>query len=429
MSTEAEERASGRRALGRKAGWNLADQAVSSLGTAVVAFLIARAVSAEEFGVFGICFATLTFLVGVHRALGSQAYAIRYPLAKGQADPRLAGLCLGVAVTTALAATPLIVAGAFLLGRWEWVLAVLIFAGVQPFLLMQDAVRSTLLAQGRPRDATVNDVVTTAVQAAGAATGAAMGADIGAMVALWACGAVVGSLLGWIQLQSAPRVRGLPAWLRDVGHVSWPLLGEWVVLAGAAQIVFLGIGALAGVAALGSIRAAQTLLGPLSAFGLAITAFALPHLSAQHLTARQVRSYAWVLSLILLAVDLGWGLVLVLLPDTVGTELLGASWGGSQIVLVPLLLQQVAIGMGGGPIVLLATMRQTNRSFRVAVLHAALLSVLGLSGAFLFDARAATTGLALASALVIPVAFWQLRSGIRQRPASTDHTSPQATVE
>lgn len=414
-----------RRALGRKAGWNLVDQAVSSLGSAVAAFLIARAVTAEEFGVFGICFAVLTFLVGVHRALGSQAYAIRYPLAQGQADPRLAGLCLGVAVSTALAATPFIAGLAFLLGPWTQVLAVLIFGCGQPFLLMQDAVRSTLLAQGRPRDAALNDTVTTCVQIAGAATGAALGANIDGMVALWACGAVVGSGLGWVQLRTFPRLRGLRAWLQDVGHVSWPLLGEWVVLAGAAQMVFLGIGALAGVAALGSIRAAQTLLGPLGAFGLAITAFALPHLSAQDLSARQVRMYAWALSVVLLGVDLTWGLVLILLPDSLGMELLGASWAGSQVVLVPLLLQQMAIALGGGPIILLATMRQTSRSLRIAVLHASLLSALGLLGALLYGAREATFGLALASTLVVPFAFHQLRTGIRRRTTVAAPPTPK----
>ncbi|MCW2818214.1 MAG: hypothetical protein JWR42_1001 [Marmoricola sp.] len=408
-----------RGALGRKAGWNLVDQAISSLGSAVSAFLIARAVGVEEFGVFGICFAILNFLVGVHRSLGSQPYAIRYSLARGGDDPRRAGDCLTVALATAAVAAPLIMAGALLMDGRAQVLALVIFAALQPFLLVQDAVRSTLLAQGRPRDASVNDAFTPAVQVAGGVTAAQLGAGIDAMIAVWCSGAVLGSLLGCRQLRALPRPSRLRGWLRDVGSVGFPLLGEWVALVGAAQVAFLGIGAIAGVAALGSIRAAQTLLGPLGTFGLAVTAFAVPHLSASSLSHQRARQYAWLVSGVLALVDVAWGAVLLLLPDSVGSTLLGASWTGSQVVLLPLLLQQVAIALTNGPNTLLNALAMTARSFRLAVVHGLALAVLGLTGALVFDVQAATYGFAVASSAVVPLAFWQLRKGLRLRETAS----------
>ena len=429
MSTVTDRPGGTKRALGRKAGWNLVDQAISSLGSAVSAFLIARAVGAEEFGVFGICFAILNFLVGVHRSLGSQAYAIRYSLERSGDDPRRAGDCLAVALATAAIAAPLIVGGGFLMDGRAQVLALVIFAALQPFLLMQDAVRSTLLAQGRPRDASLNDALTTAVQVAGGATAAALGAGIDAMIAVWCTGAVVGSFFGFRQLHALPRLHRLRGWLRDVGQVGYPLLGEWAALAGAAQIAFLGIGAIAGVAALGSIRAAQTLLGPLGTFGLAVTAFAVPHLSAHPQSPRSARKFGLLISGMLVMVDLAWGGVLLVLPDSVGTALLGASWTGSQVVLLPLLIQQVAIAMTVGPNTLLAALSQTSRSFKLAVVHGVLLAVLGLLGALLLDVRAATYGFALASTLVVPVAWWQLTRGAASGPTLVaDGTSGVAFV-
>ena len=411
MTTDTAPAPGTKRALGRKAGWNLVDQAISSLGSAVSAFLIARAVGAEEFGVFGICFAILNFLVGVHRALGSQAYAIRYSLARSGDDPRRAGDCLAVALATAAIAAPLIIGGAFLMDGRSQILALIIFAALQPFLLMQDAVRSTLLAQGRPRDASFNDALTTAVQVAGGATAAALGAGIDTMIAVWCTGAIVGSAAGFRQLHALPRPGRLRGWLRDVGPVGYPLLGEWAALAGSAQVAFLGIGAIAGVAALGSIRAAQTLLGPLGTFGLAVTAFAVPHLSAHPQSARSARRFGLLISGMLALVDLVWGGVLLVLPDSVGTTLLGASWSGAQVVLLPLLIQQVAIALTVGPNTLLAALSQTARSFKLAVVHGLLLAALGLLGALLLDVRAATYGFALASTLVVPVAWWQLTRG------------------
>jgi O-antigen/teichoic acid export membrane protein len=428
MSTDIPPEVNTRGSLSRRAGWNLVDQAISSLGSAVSAFLIARAVGIEEFGVFGICFATLNFLIGMHRALGSQAYAIRYPLGKGRANPRLAGLCLGVAGVTALVAAPFIVAGAFLLHEPARVLALIIFAVLQPFLLMQDGVRSTLLAQGRPRDAAINDAVTTVIQLAGGATGAALGANIDVMIALWCGGAVVGSAMGWQQLHTLPRFRGIRDWLRDVGHVGWPLAGEWLAIVGASQMAFLGIGAIAGVVALGSIRAAQTLLGPVGTFGLAVTAFALPHLSAHRLTGASARRYAWILSIGLGALAGAWGLFLLALPSEVGVELLGDSWTGSQMVLVPLLIQQIAVGLTVGPNTLLAAMSQTSRSFQLAIIHGFLLATFGLGGALLFDVRGATFGFALASSLVVPVSFWQLGKGIRDRRIVLQRETPDVAA-
>jgi O-antigen/teichoic acid export membrane protein len=423
MAPRLSERARG---LGGKAFWNLVDQAVSSLGSAVGSFLIARAVGAADFGVFGVCFTIYTVMIGITRGLGGQPYAIRYPLDKGLAQPRLAGVCFGVTLTTGALLAPVLVGLSFFFRGDGHQLAILVFALLLPALLMQDTVRTVLLAQGRAKVAAANDAATTLFQTVSVIGGTLAGFGVEGLITCWALGGVVGSVLGCVQLRSRPLFAPIRSWLAEVGPVGWPLVGEWTALVGFSQVSYFGIGAVAGVASLGSLRAAQTLIGPLGTFGLAVTAFAIPQLAARRLTGSAAKKFTLAVAAVLLVGNLTWGAILFSLPTSVGQGLLGDSWAGARGVLLALFAQQVAMALVTGPNTVLAAMSMTGRTFKVGLVHGVLLAVLGLGGVLTLGFHAATWGLALATTLCVPYAWWQLDRGTKERDQS--ELAPSATT-
>lgn len=131
----------GRSGLARTLSWNLADQAVSSLGSAGSALLIARAVNATDFGVYGICFAAYTFLLGISRSTGSQVISVKFPLGSNELGKWQVRACAGMAIVTGLMAMPLLALGSLLLLQEQQRSALLLFAALLSGLLLQDTWR------------------------------------------------------------------------------------------------------------------------------------------------------------------------------------------------------------------------------------------------------------------------------------------------
>src|SRR5690348_6206013 len=71
-------RVRGLRTLASRAGWNLADQAVSSATNLVLSVLAARNLSVEGFGAFAVAFTVYSFLISGGRALISRPLTVRY---------------------------------------------------------------------------------------------------------------------------------------------------------------------------------------------------------------------------------------------------------------------------------------------------------------------------------------------------------------
>ena len=395
--------------------WTLADQTVSSLGNATLSVLVAHAVSSRSFGVFAVVFSAYGFILGIAQAIAGQVVAIRFS-GSGRTSERAyenaaaAATGLGIACGVVITATAFFTSGT--------TRAALIVLGVfLPVVLLQDTWRAIFVVRMTPRDAFVNDCVWTVLQIALIAF---LIHDAQSSpqwyLAAWGVTAVPAAALGVRQARLRPRITGTARFVMTHRGLSSSLFGQWVALLGCAQIAFVLIGALGGYSAVGAVRASQVLLGPLNILAFGLVMFAVPEISRTQTAPSRLVRLAVGMGCGLAALDLAWGLVLLLIPDSVGRTLLGPTWSGTQEVLPGMIVFTCCSALTVG---CTAVFRALDRTVHALVLSAVLGPlILGMSvvGVRLDGGRGAAWGFALAAAVMIAPSWLVMRRAVRIGP-------------
>ncbi|MBM7807022.1 O-antigen/teichoic acid export membrane protein [Geodermatophilus bullaregiensis] len=411
------------RKLGQLAGratWNIADQIVSSGTNLLITVLVARSLSAEGFGAFSVAFTVYSLLIGASRALIAQPLVVRYTSQDAVAFRAASRSAAGAATLLGIVSgTVVAVAGAVTGGA---VGASLLAIGVLlPGLLLQDMWRAVFVAEGRPAAAFVNDLIWGVVQFA--AVGLLLAVDqrsAPAMVLGWGIAAGVAALIGGLQFRGHPQIRTSLAWLSRQRDLLGYYLASFLSVMGANQLTMLLIAGIGEPADVGALRAAQVVLGPLNLIGYSLSAFALPEISRRRLGGRTALVAALGLSGLIVAADLVWGVALLVLPEELGTALLGESWATAEEVLPATLLGVVAIGLGFGASTVMTARGFAKDMFWVTALLAPGFLVFGVLGLQLAGAPGAALGLALAQVVIVPVVWWRLVVLLRREQATGD---------
>ncbi len=407
----------GARQLATRAGWNVADQIVSSGTNLVLSLLVARALSADGFGAFAVAFTVYSLLVGAGRSLISQPLIVRYTSQGDEAFRVASRSAAGAAALLGVGSGALTVAGGLVVGGDVGVS--LIAIGVcLPGLLLQDMWRSIFVAEGRPAAALVNDVVWGVVQFA--AVGLLLSQDLRsapAMLIGWGAAATVAALLGGYQFRAHPQLRASIGWMYRQRDLLGYYAASFLSVMGANQITMLLIAGIGDPADVGALRAAQVVLGPLNLIGYSLSAFALPEISRRQLGGRAALKVAVAISGVMVLADLVWGLILVFLPDGAGEFLLGDSWSNAQSVLPASLIGIVAIGVGFGASTLMVARGFAKEAFWVSALLAPGFLVFGVLGLQLGGAPGAALGLSLAQVVVAPIVWWRVLVLMRREEA------------
>ncbi|MGY1716351.1 hypothetical protein ACI78R_17955 [Geodermatophilus sp. SYSU D01106] len=392
-------------ALVRKAGWNVADQGLSSLSNLALSLLVARAVDEESFGAFTVSFTVYSVAVLVSRSLASQPIMIRFAgvsdatfrdaAARSTGTGAVVGLALGAAV---------LVAGLVLGGGVGT--ALMAMALLLPGLLVQDAWRMAFFSQRRPEMATLIDAVWMVLQIVGVAVFLAIGAGSAVpYVIAWGVAAAAAAAVGVRRGRVAPRLSGAWGWLKEHWDLTRYLVTEALLLQGAYQGALLLVGALGTLTDIGSLRGAQVVLGPVSLLAASAMAFGVPEISRRPgLSPRTRVLAATALGGALSLGGLLWGLVMLLLPDAWGVELLGDSWDGVQTVLLASVIGQVGNLISVGPACVAYGMGRSDAVFRIHAAVSVMLVVFGVGGLLVGGAVGAAYGFAIAYWAVVP--FW-----------------------
>jgi O-antigen/teichoic acid export membrane protein len=395
---------SARAVLVGRAVWSATDQALSSLTNAALSIFLALVTSAEGFGYFAIAFTVYTFLLGTSKALVNQPYLMRWPGADERVARRAAAAGTGLALLTGVAfAAVLVPVGLFLVPGAGPSLAVM--GALLPLLLVQDAWRAVFIARQRPRSAAANGLLWTFLQFAALSVAVAFGVrDPAPLIAVWALSGWIAAVVAVLQGRVAPAVASAMGYLRSTRYLSQVLVAEYVTVLGAAQIALLLIGTIGSAVDVGSIRGAQTLLGPLNILGIGAFSFLVPELARRrYLSARRFRLVALYTSAVLGAVNLAWGGVLVLLPDQVGRAVLGNTWSGARETMVALTMWSVGIALATGPIVVIRAQGRAKESFSVNVLLGVMQLVGPPIGLVLGGAPGAAWAFALGTLVTAPM--------------------------
>ena len=401
-----------------RAVWNLADQALSSLATFAVTILAATAGSAEQFGHFAVAFTLYLFVLGVSQALVNQVFLMRFPSVSDDEAARGARAAGGLALAFGVACAAVVIpAGLLVAGAAGPSIATI--AALFPVLFLQEAWRGVLIGRGRPAAATLNDAVRTVLQLGSMGLVVAAGhSDPTLLLGVWGGAASVAAVLGCVQIGGVPSLRAGLAFARRHADISRFLVAEWLLVLGAGQLGLLAVAWLGSPADVGSLRGAQTLLGPMNILGLGVFTYLLTELVRRpDLGVRSLRKVAagaggalWLLAVL-------WGVCLLALPDRVGSVLLGDTWLGTYGTLLPMTIYVAGAAAATGTLAVLRSRGDARSTFLVNTVLGPLILGGVVLGEITAGAVGAAWGFALATTLVVPL-FWARMERSMRTPRS-----------
>ncbi|WP_420079544.1 hypothetical protein ACN6AT_12155 [Streptomyces sp. JL4002] len=377
------------------------DQAASSATNILVLVLAARLSSASGFADFSMVYVAFSVLLGLNMAYVGQSLVLEKGEGLGAACRSAAGFtaAASASVGVLLALVGLALPGAT--GR-----AFLALGLVLPLVLLQDGLRYCFSAVRAPERALAADALRLACVVAALAV-QPEGASAGRLVLVWGLSALPALGLGLWLLR--PYVRGARADLRPYlrrGHLGQRFVVEFAVGNGSSQLAVLGLGVFATPLAVGALRGATTLFGPLNVLFNSANAFGPPVLGRFGGKRATVRATA-ALGLVLAALGAGWATALYLLPDRLGRELLGDTWAAASALLPATGAQYAVMGLGTCALLTLRVLApKATLSLQVVF---SLLSVgLLLGGYAVWGVAGAAWGLAAGSALKALAAWWRV---------------------
>ena len=414
----------------RVVSWNVVDQALSALSNLGLSIAVARTTSASGFGAFAVAFLLFGISLAVAKSAVGQPLQMRLSGASAAEQQRGFQAGLGAATVLGLAFGLLVsVAGIAVGGEVGGALVAL--ALVLPGLLLQDSCRMVAFTLGRPQLAALIDAVWTVVQFGLLAILISSGQhQLGGLILAWGGAAALSALLGVAVLRTWPIPSRAPSWVREHRDLIRYLMPEYFLGLGAMQLGILLVGVIASAAAVGSLRAAQVLLGPLGIVGAAVFQFAVPEVARRaSVSARWLATLAAGLSGGLGLLTIGYVALLLLLPDEVGVVLFGDSWAGAAAVLLAMGLSSVSSSLANGPAGVLYGLGQARATFRINLAKGPVLLLALLASAWAAGAVGAAWALAAVEAVVLPVWIVTLRRTLGGLGGQGQGKAPPVLVE
>ncbi|MEU6082985.1 hypothetical protein [Streptomyces sp. NPDC047108] len=397
---------------------SVADQGVAALTNIVVLIVAARLSTAAGFSVFSLVYTVFTVLLGLSVSYVGQALVLE----RGSADGIRAACRSAVGFTAAASTTIGLVSAAALAFVPGGTAAGLCALGlVLPVVLTQDGMRYCFSTLRMPHFALATDLVRLAAVVPALAV-QPQGAGPARLVAVWGLSAVPALLVGAALL--FPRLRGLrgdPRGLLRRGHLGKRFVVEFAVGNASSQLAVVGLGLFASPLAVGALRGATTLFGPMNVLFNASTAFGPPILGRFPTPSRKVRATV-LLAAVLSGVAAVWGLVLIALPDRFGRQLLGDTWASSSALLPATGSQYAAIALGTCALLTLRVLRP-RATLPIQVVFSLLSVGCLLVGYALGGVLGAAWGLCLGSGLKACAAWLRIASVRRERPTADDASS------
>ena len=410
----------------RRAGWGVGDQALSSLTNFALGILVARSVSTEALGAFGLAFGAYTVFLNIARSIGTQPLIVRFsgppdePWRVAVRSSTAVALATGIGGGLLCAVVAVATDGA--LRQAFAALAVTL-----PGLMLQDAWRFAFFSVARGKAAFMNDLVWAVCMLPAVVVLSEAHAGMLALVLAWGLSATVAAVVGLWQSGLRPALGRLPAWWRAQRDLAVRFTAESLTQVLSNVAVLYGLGLVVGLAAVGALRAAQLLLGPMNILLQGVQLVATPEAVG---AARRGRSHL-VRVVRLVAVALfglvgAFGAVVLLFADSVGTIVLGDNWSAAQPLLVPVIVGYLGIAGTFACTVGLRALAAASRSLRATVITAAFTVTLGIAGAVAGAANSggssgaalgAAWGLAIAALLGLATWALELRAGLAEQRA------------
>jgi O-antigen/teichoic acid export membrane protein len=411
----------------RRLGWGVADQGMSSLSNFAVNIYIARSLGAVAYGAFALAYVTYGFMLNASRGLGTDPLLVRFSGTPPPTWRRAVASCAGTATIVGLFAGACVLAVAWLLSGTIR-LAFFALGLTLPGLLLQDCWRYSFFALGRGSQAFLSDTIWTVTLLPALVLLKKTGhADVFSFIFAWGAAATVAAAIGPLQAGVMPRLPRTWDWVsrhRDLGP---RYLAEGTANSAAGQLRNYGLGVILGLAAVGYVQAASTLMGPFMVIFLGMGLVTLPEAArVLRRSPRHLPLFCLLVSAGLALAGLLWGIVLlVAMPRGLGQLMLGNLWRPTY----PLVLPSTIAIMGGcvqaGGWAGVHALGVAKRSLRAMILGSALYVAFGLGGAAAGGVMGTMIGAAIASWIGGLLFWWQLHLALRNRAKPANGSGEQ----
>lgn len=384
-----------RRGLARRLSVGVTDQLLSSGSNFLALLAGARSLDTDGFGSFSLALLSYTLVLGITRALCSEALLVRPGDTEAGHRSRVSdatGSAIWVGIVAAMAFSAAAIVSSPPLDRCFLLLAV-----AMPGLLVQDTLRYAAFARSEPRAALESDAVWF-VGLLVLLAGLIVRGDPSAPAMLVAF-AVPGVLAGAVQALREgvrPAIAGGPKWIVRHRDLSLRYLLDFLSGAGAAQLAAYVLVVVAGVAAVGSIRGAQTIFGPVNILLTGASIVLVPE--GRHAARRSKRSLTTVCLLAsatfaaLAAAMLG---IFLVLNPAEGRLVLGSTWTSARAVILPVGLASIAGGVLAGPMAGLRSLAAAKALLRIRFFTLPTTIALPVIGAVGWEAKGLAYGIAV----------------------------------
>jgi hypothetical protein len=360
---------------------------------------------------------TYLFALGLSRVLNCDPLVIRFSAASAESQDRAASKAIGAAFVTGIVGGAAIGVFASVVSAEARSVALVLGLCI-PALLTQDAYRYALFAVGRPRAAAWCDATWAVVQAVALVLVVMSGARPSSLIAAWAAGAVASVVVAVFLTRVGPDVRLARSWVVSQRDLGVPLLGEFVATTGALHLATFGVAAAAGLAAVGALRSATVVMGPLTVLFLGINLVALPEaVRYRQASTAQFRRLLIGLGMVLPAVALAWTGALLLVPRHLGISILHANWISARHVLGPVGITVAGTACAMAALMGLRALEAARESFWARLAMAPCIPIGAVIGARIGGAYGASAALAIAYWIDAVIAWATLGVVMRRRDA------------
>jgi O-antigen/teichoic acid export membrane protein len=412
------------RRLGRRLGWGLADQAVSSLTNFAMSFYIARSLGATQFGAFSLAYVTYSFALNASRGLATDPLLVRFSGADLASWRRAVASCTGTALAVGLITGGAALVAAFLLSGTTR-LGFIALGLTLPGLMLQDSWRYSFFALGRGSRAFLNDLTWAVALIPGIVVLRMTGHEtVFWFVLVWGAAAAVGAAVGPLQARVLPQISEARRWVSHHRDLGLRYLGENAANSSASQLRIYSVGLILGLAAVGYVQASLMLMGPFLVVFMGISLVTVPE-AARVLqnSPRHLRLFCLGVGFALALAAVGWGAaLLILLPKGLGNWLLGAMWRPTYGLILWSTLAVVGPCFTAGATAGLHALGMARRSLRAMVIASAAFVIGSVVGAEFGGAVGTLRGTAVATAIGACLWWWQLRVGLREAGLLVGHT-------
>jgi O-antigen/teichoic acid export membrane protein len=416
------------RQAGRRMSWGVADQGMSSVSNFAVNIYIAHTLGAVQYGAFSVTYVTYSFALNASRGLATDPLLVRFSGTDIRTWRRAVAECTGTAVAVGAASGLCVLVAAAALGGTTR-LAFVALGVTLPGLLLQDSWRFSFFALGRGGQALLNDTIWVVMLLPLLALLTVTGhVNVFWFVLAWGASGTVAAAVGPIQARVVPKLSGAWTWVwrhRDLGP---RYLAEGTCNSASSQLRTYGIGFILGLAAIGYVQAASTLMGPFMVVFFSMGLVMLPE-AARVLrnSPRRLPLLSALTSCGLLLLALSWGVVLlVALPRGLGNLLLGSIWRPTYPLILPVTLTTMSGCVSAGAGMGLHALGAARRSLRAMVITSVLMVVFSLLGARTGGAVGTMFGGAIAGWIGAAVFWREMRAALRERSQTATGDRPQA---